>query len=74
MHRYRITRLGDSSAKYGLCEVCGGDVSDVFLQVEERHYEFTSKNQTHSGWTQHECHSYFGHEHCLINKRRGTPS
>jgi hypothetical protein len=66
-YRYRIKSTGESSAKYGACEVCGKHVSEVFYQVEEKFFRFPAG----SGWTQHDCRSYFGHRACLMDRRRG---
>ena len=62
-YRYRLTSTGDSSEKYGACEVCGKHASEVFQQAEERAFE--------GGWTQYQCRRLFGHEGCLIAQRRG---
>jgi hypothetical protein len=62
MYRYRLSSTGGSSAKYGPCEVCGQHATEVFQQTEEQAYE--------EGWTQHECQRLFGHEDCLLAKRR----
>lgn len=70
-YNYRIKSLRHSSDRYGLCEVCKGHVSEVFYQTESRYYEaFLNGIVIISGWTYHECHSYFGHEQCLLSKRR----
>ncbi|MCL4296270.1 MAG: hypothetical protein KJ077_11100 [Anaerolineae bacterium] len=63
-YRYRLSSTGNSSAKYGPCEVCGKHASEVFSQSEEREYE-------PGQWTGLGCHSYFGHKECLEGKRRG---
>jgi RNA polymerase-binding transcription factor DksA len=67
-YRYVLKSTNDSSMKYGVCEVCGQHVSEVFHQIEERHYTIDSLN--YEGWTQHDCNSYFGHEECLKSKQR----
>lgn len=69
-YRYRLYSTGDSSAKYGVCEVCGKHATEVFHQVEERAFYYPENGQTYMGWTQHLCHSFFGHETCLRGKRR----
>lgn len=61
-YRYILTATGGSSAKYGLCEVCKGNVTAVFHQVEERRFP--------GGWTREGCHDLFGHEKCLMALRR----
>lgn len=60
---YRIKSTGDSSAKFGPCELCGKHVSEVFLQTEGRIFE---PNQV----THYKCKDWFGHESCLISQRR----
>jgi hypothetical protein len=69
--RYRISSTEASSDKYGKCEVCGKHASEVFLQTEEQYYTIERNGETiHEGWTRHECNSYFGHEACLLSKRK----
>lgn len=65
LYRYAIRRLGAGSSKYGPCEVCRTHASEMYYQMEERQFLYNGKHQ----WTSHECHSKFGHEHCLIGKR-----
>ena len=55
--------MNGSSIKYGPCEVCGNFVSDMFYQSE-------SRNTDHGISTFAGCHSLFGHEDCLVSKRR----
>lgn len=69
-YRYRIVQMGDSSDRYGACEVCGQHVPDVYYQVEERHYQHDAQDK--SGWTHHQCASLFGHLDCLAAKQRGN--
>lgn len=71
--KYRLTSLGYSSERFGVCEVCKKHVSDVHYQVEEQYYHHVARADYpgHSGWTHSGCHSYFGHEECLRGKRRG---
>lgn len=63
MYRYKITSTGSSSKKYGVCEVCKKECTEVFLQTQEK--KFTYQNTEH--WTQG--NKIFGHKDCLINKR-----
>lgn len=63
MYRYRLVNQNSSSAKYGNCEVCGKQASEVYAQYEEHEYK-TGR------YTQHNCKSYFGHKECLIGKQR----
>ena len=63
---YRIRSTGSSSAKFGPCEVCGKHVSETFIQTEGITYE----NGGRIAVTHHECITLFGHEECLIAKRR----
>lgn len=62
-YRYRLITTGDSSAKYGPCEVCGKVATEVFHQTEDREYE-------PGQFTGHECKSLFGHRECLMGARR----
>lgn len=66
MYKYKITSTGESSQKYGNCEICGKHATEVFSQSEERKYIFEGEEH----WTHHKCNSYFGHEECLISQRR----
>lgn len=59
-HRYKISQIGSTSAKHGLCEVCGKSVNDIYYQSEEREYQ-TNK------WTQYGCNNLFGHKDCLLS-------
>lgn len=65
-YRYKISSTGGNSQKYGNCEICGEHATEVFSQSEERQFTFEGKEH----WTNHKCNSYFGHEECLISKRR----
>lgn len=72
-YRYRIHRTRHSSERYGPCEVCKEHVTEVSLQVEERFFTIPASG-THvgrSGWTQYQCTSFFGHEPCLVGRRKG---
>ena len=61
-HKYKSTNMGESSAIYGLCEICGKPVSEVWHQSEER--------ETERGiMTTKDCHNLFGHMDCLIAAR-----
>lgn len=72
-YRYRSRRTGHSSTRFGHCEICKAHVPDVYYQVEERYVAFRDKRGilTAQFWTSHNCNSYFGHEQCLVNVRRG---
>lgn len=67
-YRYKLTSTEQSSAQYGNCEVCGKHCSEVFIQLEERHYFID--NIQHEGWTKNKTYDYFGHKECLISKQR----
>jgi hypothetical protein len=62
-YRYSIRSLRASSARYGSCEVCREDVTDVHRQTEEREYQPDE-------WTCHGCRDLFGHRECLEARRR----
>lgn len=68
--RYKLISTGESSGKYGKCDVCGEHCTEVFHQLEEKHYHFEHDGEVFDGWTKHEAHDYFGHENCLTEKRR----
>jgi hypothetical protein len=46
----------------------------VHVQVEERRFEIaaTDRYAGRKGWTQHQCNSLYGHEQCLVSRRRGV--
>lgn len=67
-YRYRMTPTGSGSPKYGNCQVCGGHCDSTYLQIEERRYSLPGLR---AGWTQNKCFDYFGHQECLMSKRRG---
>lgn len=75
-YRYRITSMQASSDVYGPCELCRKHVSEVFHQVEERFFvvSATGKRAGFDGWNRFQCHSLFGHQNCLISRRRGLLS
>ena len=62
-YKYKLSRMEGSSIKYGPCEVCGKNVSDVYYQIESR---YTDRGR----WTFSGCYNLFGHEDCLVSKRR----
>ena len=62
-HKYKLTNMGESSVKYGPCEICGKPVSEVWHQSEER--------ETAQGvLTTEGCHNLFGHRGCLAAARK----
>lgn len=65
-YRYRIKSMGGTSQRYGNCEVCHKDVSDVHYQVEQQRYTVDGD----TGYTEHACRGLFGHEACLLGARR----
>jgi hypothetical protein len=67
-YRYHVKSTGDSSARYGPCEVCGKHASEVFHQWEERAYD--NDRGEHSGWSRHNCRDLWGHKECLESQRR----
>lgn len=65
--------------------VCGEHASEVFSQVEEERFHLDADDvamisnervrvekaaRGTDGWTYYECNDYFGHEACLMQKRR----
>ena len=63
-YRYRLIPTGGSSAKYGQCEICGGQADSVYRQSEERSFRFGSAK----GWEVLPCS--FGHKGCLKSIRK----
>lgn len=63
-YRYRLTACEGSSTKYGPCEVCNKPVNAVWMQVEEKSYQY--------GWTTHKCHTLFGHKECLESRQKSN--
>ena len=57
-YRYRLSSMGDSSAKYGNCEVCKKHCGEVFLQSVDR------RSAYRDGWAG--IAQTFGHRECLI--------
>jgi hypothetical protein len=68
-YRYQMHNTGESSAKYGDCEVCRKHVSEVWLQIEERTYA-ALPGEKGPFWTRAGCVDLFGHKKCLLSKRR----
>ena len=66
---YRIKSTKFSSARYGPCEVCRKDASEVFYQVEQTTYQ-EDDGTIHP--TYYGCKNLFGHESCLIGARRSA--
>ena len=60
-YRYRLRSTGYSSTRYGPCEVCKGQVSDVHMQTVE--HEFLPDRWAQGNTT-------FGHKKCLLRQRR----
>jgi len=69
-YRYILKSTGNSSSKYGVCEVCGKYATEVFSQSEEKYYNIKHNEKIYEGWTKHGCQDYFGHKECLESKRR----
>lgn len=65
---YRTYSTEASSEKYGVCEVCGKHVSEVFHQVEGRVY--FSKSRDELGVNHLNCHSLYGHKECLLKQQK----
>ena len=62
-YQYKLTNMGESSAKFGPCEICGKPVSEVWHQSEER--ETGRGTITTLG-----CHNLFGCRDCLVAARK----
>lgn len=67
MYNYSLRSLGAGSAKYGLCEVCGGAATEIFRQAETRDYE---RRDGSTGQTSKDCRDLVGHKECLLANRR----
>ncbi len=68
MFTYKINSTGESSKKYGVCEVCKQHASEVFLQTEFKRYEFEHNHKKYEGWKI--TNILFGHKECLIKSRK----
>lgn len=68
-YRYQLYSTGESSSKYGNCEVCGKYASEVWYQSEERTYE-PLPGEKGPFWTWEGCRSWFWHKKCLVSKQR----
>ena len=60
--RYWIYSTGESSEKFGNCEVCGGHVSHIYHQAQFK--------WQHGKWDYSSRYNLFGHKACLESKRR----
>ena len=58
---FRLTNTGDSSARYGDCEICGKKVPEVYLQTQFSFDEKSHSYLNHGG--------FFGHADCLARLR-----
>ena len=67
-YEYSIIKTGESSQKYGNCEICGKSASEIFFQIEKKKYFNTDKNK--NSYTHHECSNRIGHKDCLKSIRR----
>lgn len=63
---YRIRNTGYSSDRFGACEVCQKRASEMYHQVEALAFDADGK----VALTYHECHNLYGHEACLLSRRR----
>ena len=70
MYKYKLFNTGYSSSKYGLCEVCNDYASEIYHQIEMKHYMFECNSKVYEGWTNYGCHNLFGHKGCLLSKRK----
>lgn len=73
-YRYQLRSTGQSSSRYGTCEVCGEYCPDVFIQIEEVQYSLLPEEKNvipeEFAWTHFGCHTLFGHKECLESKQR----
>lgn len=65
MYKYILKSTGFGSERYGNCEVCGEPVDEVFLQKEHKFHKYQNGKTTWLYKT-----DLFGHERCLISRRR----
>ena len=75
--RYRIKSTGHSSGWYGPCKICGNHASEVFMQTEERFVSFDKEEMDQ--WPEltpfwASAGITFGHETCLMDRRKVTIS
>ena len=67
-YNYSLTNTGQSSSRYGNCEVCREHCSEVWHQVETRNYQIGNyQGQTFGG-----CRDLWGHKECLESKQKGS--
>lgn len=67
---YEIESAGESSAKYGNCQICGKYCTEIFSQIEKRLYK---RRDGGIGKTFYGCAGggfLLGHYDCLIKARK----
>ena len=80
-YKYEIKSTGYSSQRYGPCEICKKDVSEVFLQREFRVYKLSERSKEaiesligkpagEYGEMLTGGGGTFGHEECLVGIRK----
>lgn len=65
--QYTLHHTGNSSAKYGDCEICGKWVSDVYHQTA--HINFVDSEGRDAESSIENAATVFGHENCLLQAR-----
>ena len=68
MYVYRQVNTGESSTRFGNCEICDQFVNNVIHQIEGRIYQ--NPETELDAVTYHECHNIFGHQNCLNGAQR----
>ena len=66
--RYRLSRTGYGSDRYGPCDICGKRADSVYYQREERLY--WNPIFWRYSWTGEGCEDHMGHRECLEKIRR----
>ena len=70
MYAYRLKSTGESSSKFGPCEVCNRHASEVFLQTEMLGFD-NPLNPIGPSYTYYQArHGAFGHKECLQGLQR----
>lgn len=52
-YKYKLISTGESSSRYGPCEVCGKHVSEVYHQIEWKYFRLEHYGKVYEGWIEH---------------------
>ena len=67
-YKYKLSRTGYGSDRYGVCDICGKWADSIYIQSEMKRY-WNPIDQRWS-WTYEGCKTHIGHKECLIKIRR----